>query len=42
MSFKNKRNRIGPKVDPCGTPCTSGNREDIYFAKFDLSLPILD
>jgi hypothetical protein len=36
ISFINKRNKIGPKMEPCGTPVEISMGLDLYFLLFAL------
>ena len=32
ISFTNRRNRTGPRIDPCSTPCLTGFGSDVIYA----------
>ena len=34
ISFTNKRNKTGPRIDPCGTPCLTGFGSDVVCPSF--------
>ena len=34
ISFTNKRNKTGPRIDPCGTPCLTGFGLDVICPSF--------
>ena len=34
ISFTNKRNKTGPRIDPCGTPCLTGFGSDVICPSF--------
>ena len=34
ISFTNQRNKTGPRIDPCGTPCLTGFGSDVICPSF--------
>ena len=32
ISFTNRRNKTGPRIDPCSTPCLTGFGSDVIYA----------